>query len=401
MADEKLTNEEEEFDATVEGMTDAAADVVDDASAAVLDELVDAPAEETVAALAEDAAADERVEAAVRHVAEEAEADAAAGVIEEPAAPKQEEPRKKRERRSKQARAEKASTLVAEEAPAEKTSFLAKLGVPAWLGICAACLALGLVLGHFALGGGAGAGSAAFAGATTVSEADLDKTYATYTYKGQSTPITVREILEQNGSLQADADGNYTLPSAELALNTVRTAILNKEVEDRNIEISDDDVAAYAESALGTGDFDAIASQYGMDVETVKDLITENCRLNKLREEVIGGELPTMPAAPTQPEEGKEAEVTKEYADYIISLAGDEWSKKKSTWKSEDGAYATALADSDFTADGASYNTAQTAYYVAYQKYSEKQTELSNAWTEYLNGILGNASIQIGTLLSS
>ena len=59
MADEKLTNEEEEFDATVEGMTDAAADVVDDASAAVLDELVDAPAEETVAALAEDAAADE------------------------------------------------------------------------------------------------------------------------------------------------------------------------------------------------------------------------------------------------------------------------------------------------------------------------------------------------------
>ncbi|MBP3892532.1 MAG: hypothetical protein J6D34_00645, partial [Atopobiaceae bacterium] len=233
-----------------------------------------------------------------------------------------------------------------------------------------------------------------------VAEADLDKTYATYNYKGTTTPVTVREIIEQNGTLQADADGNYALPSAELALNTVRTAILSKEVEERGIEVDEKEAAAYAETALGTSDFEAIASQYGMEVDAVKDLIIENCRLNKLREDVIGEELPEMPAAPTEAEEGKEAEVTKEYADYIISLAGDEWSKKKGTWKSEDSAYATALADSDFSADGASYNTAQTAYYVAYQKYSEKQSELSNTWTEYLNGILSNASIQIDTLLS-
>ena len=407
MADEKLTNDAEEFESAAE---EQVADVVDavaeDVPTVVTDEQVEEPAAdpagETVAELAEDAAVDERVEAAVQHVAEEAQVDEAAAVVEDTAAAEDEAPRKKRERRSKQARAEKESSFVAPEPPAaKKPSGLAGLGVPAWLAISAACLVLGLVLGRFVLGGGAaGAGNSALAGKTTVAEAELDQAYATYVYKGESDTITVREVAEQNGMLTADADGNYKIPSAEYALNAVRTAILNKEVESRGIEVSDDDIAAYAEEALGTSDYDAIASQYGMEVDAVKELILENCRLTALRKDVIGEDLPAMPEAPAQAEEGKEAEVTKDYADYIINLAGDEWSKKNSKWKSEDSAYATALADTDFTAEGASYNTAQTAYYVAYQKYSEKQSELSTAWTDYLNGLLSESSIQINTLLS-
>lgn len=406
MADEKLANDAEEFESAAE---EQVADVVDavaeDAPTVVTDEQVVEPAAdsagETVAELAEDAAVDERVEAAVQHVAEEAQADEAAAAVEETVAVEEQAPRKKRERRSKQARAEKENSFAAPEPPAaKKPSGLAGLGVPAWLGISAACLVLGLLLGRFVLGGAAGAGSSALAGKTTVAEAELDQAYATYVYKGKSDTVTIREVAEQNGMLTPDADGNYKIPSAEYALNAVRTAILNKEVESRGIEVSDDDIAAYAEEALGTSDYDAIASQYGMDVDAVKDLILENCRLTALRKDVIGEDLPAMPEAPAQAEEGKEAEVTKDYADYIINLAGDEWSKKNSKWKSEDSAYATALADTDFTADGASYNTAQTAYYVAYQKYSEKQSELSTAWTDYLNGLLSESSIQINTLLS-
>ena len=410
MADEKLTNDEELLDGA-----EAQAEEVVASSDEVADQAV--AAAETEAADAVDAY-DEKVEAAVQHVAEEAEADAeamsdaaiqadfAGDLIgdEEPApapepAPVEEEPAKKRGRRSKQARSEKAKNDVAAPA-AKKASGLAALGAPAWLAIAAACLVLGVVLGRFVLGGGGASG--ALAGKSTVTEAELDQPYATYTYKGKKASISVREIIEQNGTLEAakDEEGNYTLPSAEYALNAARTAILNSEVESRGIEVSEDDAKAYAEKALGTSDYEAIGATYGMDADAVKDLIIENCRLNTLREEIVGGELPTMPEAPTAAEEGKEAEVTKAYAEYIINIAGDAWDAKKKAWKEADGAYATALADSTFSADGASYNDAQTAYYVAYQEYSQKQTEMGSSWTDYLNSLMSNASIEIHSLVS-
>ena len=397
MADEKLTNDEELLDgaeAQAEEVVAATDEVADQAVAAA----------ETEAADAVDAY-DEKVEAAVQHVAEEAEADAEAmsdAAIQADFAGDligDEEPAKKRGRRSKQARSEKAKNDVAAPA-AKKASGLAALGVPAWLAIAAACLVLGVVLGRFVLGGGGASG--ALAGKSTVTEAELDQPYATYTYKGKKASISVREIIEQNGTLEAakDEEGNYTLPSAEYALNAARTAILNSEVESRGIEVSEDDAKAYAEKALGTSDYEAIGATYGMDADAVKELIIENCRLNTLREEIVGGELPTMPEAPTAAEEGKEAEVTKAYAEYIINIAGDAWDAKKKAWKEADGAYATALADSTFSADGASYNDAQTAYYVAYQEYSQKQTEMGSSWTDYLNSLMSNASIEIHSLVS-
>ena len=134
-----------------------------------------------------------------------------------------------------------------------------------------------------------------------------------------------------------------SLPSAEYAMTAARNAILNAEIESRGIEVSDEDVAAYAEKALGTSDFEAIGSAYGMDAEAVEKLITDNCRINALREQVVGEELPAMPEAPATAEEGKEDEATKKYADYIIALVGEEWDAKAGTWASEDSAYATAL----------------------------------------------------------
>ena len=396
MADENLTNDAEELASEAEEQVSEVADQAGE----TLVETAETEAEEVVAETAplldELETANEKAEAAVQHVAEEAAADAAeqAAAAEEAPAPK------KRERRSKQARAEKA---VKEELVAEAPKAASKasgLSMPAWIGLCAASLVLGLLLGRFVLGGGAG--STDIAGKTTVSEAELDKTYATYTYNGKTTDITVREVIEQNGTVDAakDEEGNYTLPSAEYAMNAARTAILNSEIESRGIEVSEEDAAAYAETALGTSDYDAIASTYGMDAEAVKKLVMDNCRLNALREEVVGEELPAMPEAPEAAEEGKEDEATKKYADYIIALVGEEWDAKAGTWASEDSAYATALDGYGFTGDKASYNAAQAAYYVAYQQYSEKQTEMTSTWTEFLNGLLSNATIQVGSLIS-
>ena len=403
MADEKLTNDDE----LIDGPEAQADEVVDKA-----EEAFDV-AEEAVVEVADvEPVFTEKVEAAVQHVAEEAEMDAKqAEAMEHDSADEkadapvtEEEPAAKRGRRSKMARAEKEAKADADgstHAVSKKLSGLATLGVPAWLAISAACLVLGLVLGHFVLSGGGASG--ALKGKATVTEAELDSTYATYSYNGKKGSISVREILEQNGSPDAskNEDGTYNVPSAELALNVARTAILEGEIESRGIEVTEEDAKAYAEQALGTSDYEAIGATYGMDADSVKELIMENCRVNALREEIIGGSIPTMPDTPAEPEQGKEEEVTKEYAAYIIKLAGDEWDAKKKDWKAADGPFATALADSTtFSADGASYTDAQTAYYVAYQQYSLQQSEMGTSWTEYLNGLMSNASIQIGTLVS-
>ncbi len=401
MSDEKLTNEQDELvEEAVESVEEVAEQVQEDVADAVTEAETEVEAA-SEAAVEEFDVQQEKVESAVRHVAEEAQAEVA-----------EEESPAKRERRSKQKRAEKAakSGIDAVEtapsaAPATPTG-LAALGVPAWIGIAAASLVLGLLIGRFALGGGSGmspaTGGVALGGQTAVAEDHLDDVFATYVYNGETQTITVREVIEQNGAIESakDEEGNYTLPSAEYALNVARTNILNKEVESRDITVSDEDVTAYAEQALGTSDYEAIASAYGMDAEEVESLIVENCKLDALRKEVIGGEMPEMPEAPAAPEEGAEDQQTKEYADYIITLVGDEWDSKTGAWADDASAYATALADSEFTADGASYNDAQTAYYVAYQKYSEAQNDMSVKWTDYLNGLLSNASIQVGTLIS-
>lgn len=395
MSDEKNTEGIEELDTAAEQVVDDAV-VEETAEETVADE---APAEEAVAEEQETVAqvldeVDEKVEAAVRHVAEEAEAE-----LKE--AEEQIE-RTPRERRSKQARAEKEAKRGFEEpvaAPA-KASLLSRLGTGAWLGISAACLVAGLLLGHFVIGGSAS--GADFAGKTTVAEAELDNTLATYTLNGQSHTLSVREVMESAGTLDdfLSEDGTYKLPSSETAVNAARTAILNSEVELRGIEVSADEVAAYAEQNLGTSDFEAIGQTYGMDAAAVEKLITDNCRINALREQVIGTDLPVAPEAPATAEEGKEDEVTKEYADYIIALAGDEWDAEKGAWVDEASPYATALDGADFSKDGASYNAAISAYYVAYQVYNEQSATLSQQWTDFLNGLLSSASIQVGTLVS-
>lgn len=402
MSDEKNTEAIEELDAAAEQVDDDAAVVEETAEETVADEAVAETAEEAVSDTAEEQQSatealdevDEKVEAAVRHVAEEAEAELKEA--EEKAE------RTPRERRSKQARAEKAAKRGFEEpAPAPaKTSLLSRLGTGAWLGISAACLVAGLLLGHFVIGGSAS--GADFSGKTTVAEAELDNTLATYTLNGQSHTLSVREVIESAGTLEEalNEDGTYTLPSSETALNAARTAILNSEVESRGIEVSDEDIAAYAEENLGTSDFEAIGQTYGMDAAAVEKLITDNCRINALREQIIGTDLPVAPEAPATAEEGKEDEVTKEYADYIIALAGDEWDGEKGAWVDEASPYATALDGADFTKDGASYNAALSAYYVAYQVYNEQSSAISEQWTDFLNGLLSSASIQVGTLIS-
>ena len=162
---------------------------------------------------------------------------------------------------------------------------------------------------------------------------------------------------------------------------------------------------------MGSSDFASIASSYGMDENTVKDSLRQSAMMNKLRDEIVNGaDAGTAPEAPTAPEGANsqdeavrtaaEATANADYANYIIKLAGDEWDAEKGTWKSPDGPYATALAGEQVTKDSATFKAAQEAYYVAYQDYTTKQSDITTKWTDFVNGVLGNASIQMSTLVS-
>ena len=112
------------------------------------------------------------------------------------------------------------STIEKNGAPKAPKGAKRSLGTPVWIAICAVALVVGVLCGHFLLSNGSGTAS----GKTALSESDLDSTIATYTYDGSSHAITAREVLQQNGSLenQANSDGSYNVPSADDILSYAR-----------------------------------------------------------------------------------------------------------------------------------------------------------------------------------
>jgi hypothetical protein len=274
------------------------------------------------------------------------------------------------------------------------------LSTPVWAGIAVACAIVGVLIGKFLLGGVSGG---ALAGKTKVSESELNSAIATYTYAGATNSISVRDVITSSSSLDSakNEDGTYNVPAADNALSVARSAIIEKEAEKRGLAVSDDDISSYAKEMLGSDDLESIASSYGMDVDTAKNLIKQSAMMKKLREQVVSdsdaGEAPT---APTKAADDQKQVPTAEYAQYIIKLAGSEWDSANNKWASTDGPYATALKDYTVTNEGATYEAAQAAYNVAYQNYSVKQSETTTQWTDFVNGLLSNASIQLSTLVA-
>ena len=278
----------------------------------------------------------------------------------------------------------------------------AKRHMPKWVAIlivAVLALGVGLGIGYYAFGGASAQG---VNGKTTVTEDELDDTMATYTYDGKTYEVTVSDVIKTSSSLDAakNDDDTYNVPSADDALSYARSAIIQKVAEDKGIEVTDDELDSYAESTLGSSDYDSIASSYSMDVEDVKALIKQSAEMSELRDQVVETESMDAPTAPDEPEDGDSQTASADYAQYIIDLAGDEWDSETGTWASTDGDYATALADYTITNDSATYEAAQAAYYVAYQKYSENQSEISSEWTDYVNNILCDCDIQISTLMA-
>ncbi|MEY8437538.1 hypothetical protein AAK967_07320 [Atopobiaceae bacterium 24-176] len=281
----------------------------------------------------------------------------------------------------------------ASKKPSEK-----RFTVPVLVISVVAAAAVGLLVGKFLLGGIGGV-----SGKTTLSEGELDSTVGAYIYQGQSHAITARQALEAAtgmGAAKKD-DGSYVMPSADNVLDYARNQILATAVKGEGIEVSDEDMATYAKDTLGTDDYANLASTYGMSEDEVKNVVRQSAGVKQLYDKIVGtDDAAKAPETPAEPADGAQDTPTADYGKYIVGLLGDEWDADKGTWAREDGPFYAALKDQTFSADSATYDQAMTAYYVAYQQYSQQSSTQSAKWTEYVNGLLSNASISIGELVS-
>lgn len=223
-----------------------------------------------------------------------------------------------------------------------------------------------------------------------------DDAIAAYRYHGKTYSITAQEVeISQYGVGQDSASE----PTADSILSYSRNQILLTEAQSRGISINDEDLSNYAQTFFGTSDFSQIADQYGVDQNEAKEIVRQNAIMQALYEEVAlsdtGEKLPQMPK---EPEDGNCDATSKDYADYIIQLAGSEWDKASGSWARTDGPYYDALKEEDFSKDEASYSQALLAYNVAYQQYTEAASSNNDKWYSFINDLYKNASIEIFSL---
>ena len=262
------------------------------------------------------------------------------------------------------------------------------------IAIAVVAVIIAAVLGFFI---GSGGFSHKGADSASLTSDQLDTVVASYSYNGKSVDVTAREAIESQYSLDSvkQSDGTYPTPSADIVLSYARNHILLNEAEARGISVTDKEMKEYAENALGMSDYSQMSQQYGVTEDQAKTIVKQQATMQKLYDKIVGTSSATMPEAPAQPEDGNEDTASKDYADYIIKLAGDEWDVKKGTWASTDGVYAKALAGQEFTADSATYGQALTAYYTAYQQYAQASSESGSKWTEFVNGLYAKANITL------
>lgn len=262
-------------------------------------------------------------------------------------------------------------------------------------------LILGILVGKFALG--PTIGNVTQTKSTEVTSDQLGEVVASYIYDGKTVSVSLQE-LGDSGNLAVNEDGSYAMPTPETIISYARDQILFDEIDKQNIEINDDDIKEYLNGALSE-DISTIAdyaAAAGVSEDEAKVLVERAVRENKLFEQ-IAGKLPDLPDYPAEPAEDADADAaTKEYADYIIKIAGDDW--KDGAWAdaddeslNDDQKFSVAL--DKFDGQTATYADAQSAYMVLYNRYQAKATEANEKWAAWRNETLKNCNITVATLI--
>lgn len=235
-------------------------------------------------------------------------------------------------------------------------------------------------------------------GVTEVASSDTSRVIATYTWKGKTHDVTIGDYAKWAGT--ASSSGSYQVPAASNVTTYVQAQVMDQVAKDEGIDVTNDDIDAYAKDTLGATDIDTLASNYSMSADDLRDLLRQTVRQSKLREKVAGKVDVTVPSAePTAPEDGKDDATSKDYADYIVKAVGDAWDKDanggKGGWKDSSSAIAKAMADYDVTNDSASYKAAEACYKELSSEYTAKSSEVSADWSSYQNKTLKDVEIDL------
>lgn len=240
-------------------------------------------------------------------------------------------------------------------------------------------------------------------GKVAVPASELDTVIGAYVSPTASGSITIRDVMESVSSPDAyvNNDGEYRMPPADAMVGLVRTRIINEAAAKEGISVNDEDIEAYSHKMLGdeVGIKEA-AKNYSMTEDAVKRMMQGNILAERLREKVGGKATKDdirPPEAPSSDSDEAKKQIMKKYSDYIIKLVGDEWDLSTGNWKDGHGAYAQALKNKDFSIDGASYEAAEAAYYVAYNDYSAEQSQIEEKWNAYVNDLMKDVTIQLDT----
>lgn len=272
------------------------------------------------------------------------------------------------------------------------------LPTAAWVVVAVAALVVGVLAGHFLL---PETPDVALDGRTTLSASELDSTVATYTFDGQTTRVSAREVLQEvagSSSPSANDDGTYNVPSASDVLAYVQNNLLVADAQARGLSVSDDEVSSFASSQYGTDDLASLASAYGIEEDYVRSTLSDSLLMSKLQDEVTTTQVPDKPTEPTAPADGEEDTPTADYASYVIGLLGDEWDSDANTWARTDGTYYATLSGYEISNDAATYAAAQAAYNVAESAYETASTQRSAEWNSYTDTLLSRATLQLGSL---
>lgn len=235
--------------------------------------------------------------------------------------------------------------------------------------------------------------------AGTLQESQLDTVVGTYRYQDDTYKITARDAILGTKSLESarNADGSYQTPSSDMIISFARNDILARLVRDNGIEVSSEEVAAYARDLVGTDDMNAVASYFSMDVDQAQRIVSEAAAVRKLREQVVGSSATAL-QPPAYPADGATEVGTADYATYIIGLLGSNWDSASGTWANTSNPYYDVLKDKVFAPGSASYDAAQAAYAVALEQTGATDGAARSAWTSWLNQYLDEGSIAVATL---
>ena len=234
--------------------------------------------------------------------------------------------------------------------------------------------------------------------AGTLQESQLDTVVGTYRYQDDTYSITARDAILGTKSLESvrNADGSYQAPSTDMIVSYARNDILARLVRDNGIEVSGEEVAAYARELVGTDDMNAVASYFSMDADQAQQIVSEAAAVRKLREQVVGTSAAAL-QPPTYPADGATEVGNADYATYIIGLLGSNWDSASGTWANTSNPYYDVLKDKVFAPGSASYDAAQAAYAVALEQVGSTDSARA-AWTTWLNQYLDEGSIAVATL---